>query len=57
MALNVENGDDPTDRGEIVEDFTPTTTQRNDYGLELFLTFEIAAMYGVYRRRNHPDSN
>jgi hypothetical protein len=50
---------DPTDvgGGEVVQDFTPTSKQRNEYGLEHLLTFEIAALFGVYKRNKMGDGS
>jgi hypothetical protein len=51
-GTHVEHPDnDPTGAdAEVVEDFTPTPQQRNNHGLEILITWEIAALYGVYRR-------
>lgn|SRR3989344_4865382 len=37
--------------GEIVYDFEPTERQRNDYGIEIFLTLTIPAVIGIYHAR------
>jgi hypothetical protein len=54
-GTHIENSDPLEGGGERGQDFEPTEKQRNEYGLEKLLTFEIAAMYGVYRgNRNGP---
>lgn len=35
--------------GEKVVDFNPTDKQRNEYGLKIFLSLVIPALYGVYK--------
>lgn len=49
-GTHIEDSDPLTGGGETVQDFEPTAKERNEYGLEHLLTFEIAALYGVYRR-------
>lgn len=49
-GTHIENSDPIDGGGEEVQDFEPTATQRNEYGLEVLLTFEIAALFGVAKR-------
>ena len=39
---------------ETVEDFKPTTQQRNEHGLSEFLIFEIAALFGAHKGLKSP---
>ena len=47
---HIENGDPIYGGGDEVQDFEPTQTQRNEYGLEALIAFEIAALFGVAKR-------
>src|SRR5260370_37753327 len=49
-GTHFENSDPIYGGGEQVQDFVPTEAQRNEYGLEELLTFEIAALFGVAKR-------
>jgi len=49
-GTHIEDSDPIYGGGEEVQDFQPTKTQRNDYGMEALLTFEIAALFGVAKR-------
>jgi hypothetical protein len=42
---------DPVTGGDVetVEDFKPTSQQRNEHGLTEFLIFEIAVLFGTYK--------
>ncbi len=47
---------DPVTGGDVetVEDFKPTSQQRNEHGLAEFLIFEIAALFGAYKGLKSP---
>jgi hypothetical protein len=54
-GTHIENSDPIYGGGDEVQDFVPTETQRNEYGLKLLLALEIAALWGV-AVRNHDSS-
>ncbi len=51
-GTHVEDADPLFGGGEIVGDFVPTEVQRSNHALSIFLTYAIAARYGVYKKRN-----
>jgi hypothetical protein len=58
-GTHFENSDPIYGGGDEVQDFVPTDKQRNEYGLKILLTLEIAALWGVAvrNRDRSPFSN
>jgi hypothetical protein len=50
-GTHTEDADPLYGGGEIVIDFNPTDKERNEYGLTLFFSLSIPALYGVYKKQ------
>lgn len=50
-GTHTEDADPLYGGGETVIDFEPADKKRNEYGLTLFFSLSIPALYGVYKKQ------
>jgi hypothetical protein len=50
-GIHSEDADPLYGGGETVIDFEPTDNERNEYGLTMFFSLSIPALYGVYKKQ------
>jgi hypothetical protein len=55
LGSHVENADPLFGGGEEVIDFIPKPGERSDHAINIFITFLIPAIYGVYKKRKTLD--
>jgi len=53
-GTHTEDADPLYGGGEAAIDFEPTDKERNEYGLTLFFSLSIPALYGVYKKQQEP---
>ena len=56
-GTHTEDADPLRGGGEVITDFEPTDTERNEYGLTMFFVLLIPAILGVYKGQKEHGKN